>query len=218
MLEKPSRRRWFGLVATIFLAIGAGSAPGCGSGNATHGAAAADGGGTTVAAADGGGTTVSPADDAGGIGSEDSGPSPDAAVSASPSCSVLTGTSGAIVDGSGNEWTLVTGADGTLVVDVNGAAAGDSDNVIELTYVKGVISQENASHDWWSWTNGAWSTAANPMAICSDAGADSGAPAGNLGLAPQAFVKAMAPGGISEIRSTPIRSRRAGGIPRRRRP
>ncbi|MDB4964715.1 MAG: hypothetical protein JWN44_404 [Myxococcales bacterium] len=87
----------------------------------------------------------------------------------SPDCTQLTGQSGSIIDASQQAWTLVTGPDGSLIVDVNGVAAGYSDQVIDLVYVNHVVSQENSSHGWWSWTNGAWTQESDPRAACGTA-------------------------------------------------
>src|SRR6185369_7727680 len=65
------------------------------------------------------------------------------------------GSTAAITDASGNKWTIVNG-----VVDENGQAAGYSANVTEIAYVSGVVWQENASNQWWGWSNGGWNTGA----------------------------------------------------------
>jgi Putative Ig domain len=59
-----------------------------------------------------------------------------------------------IVDASGNIWTISS----SETVLKNGAAAGFTDNVTLVLYYKGVIYQEKAAKDWWSWTNGAWTS------------------------------------------------------------
>ena len=81
-------------------------------------------------------------------------------------------------------WTLATGSDGSLQVDLNGSAAGYSDHVVQLAYVGHVVSQENASSAWWSWTGGAWVSESDPTIACHDGGVvpghDGGAPTGNF--------------------------------------
>jgi hypothetical protein len=67
-----------------------------------------------------------------------------------------------IVDSSRNVWTLSGG-----VVLEQGSAAGYSANVTELLYQNGVIYQENSAGNWWSWTNGAWVSASNPLTVAS---------------------------------------------------
>jgi hypothetical protein len=53
-------------------------------------------------------------------------------------------------------------------VDENGAAAGYSANVREMSYVNGTVWQENGSGLWWSWSGTAWAggngTATSPLA------------------------------------------------------
>ena len=64
----------------------------------------------------------------------------------SPDNTVITAArGGSITDASGNAWSIVNGQ-----VAVNGAPDGQSANVIELAYEKGLIWQENADHLWWS--------------------------------------------------------------------
>lgn len=66
----------------------------------------------------------------------------------------------AITDASLNRWTLTGG-----VVDMNGAAAGFTASVVLVLYYGGVIYQENAPGNWWSWTSGAWvAVAGDPRA------------------------------------------------------
>jgi len=63
-----------------------------------------------------------------------------------------------IVDSSGNTWTVVAGQ-----VYMNGSTAGVTANVILLYWHDGVIYQENASAEWWSWSGTDWVTATSPI-------------------------------------------------------
>ena len=56
-----------------------------------------------------------------------------------------------IIDSQNNVWTVSNG-----VILKNGRDAGYSAHVILLIYYKGIISQENASHGWWSWNGDGW--------------------------------------------------------------
>lgn len=56
-----------------------------------------------------------------------------------------------------NKWTVASG-----VVQMNGANAGFSANVILLLYFKGVIYQKNSAGGWWSWTNSTWLASSDP--------------------------------------------------------
>lgn len=56
-----------------------------------------------------------------------------------------------VYDSVGNAWTVVSG-----VVQVNGAPAGTSFNVATLLFYSGVIYQENAQRNWFSWSGTAW--------------------------------------------------------------
>jgi hypothetical protein len=64
---------------------------------------------------------------------------------------VYAGSSSAIIDGKLNRWTIVSG-----VVKVNGRNAGYTSGVIEITYVNGVVWQQNDQRRWWSWTGTYW--------------------------------------------------------------
>jgi hypothetical protein len=83
-------------------------------------------------------------------------PPPTTTPSAPPSAPgsiVLTGSTGVITDASGNTWTIKNGA-----VQMNGSNAGYSANVTEIAYVNGTVWQENASNQWWGWSNNGWNT------------------------------------------------------------
>lgn len=83
----------------------------------------------------------------------------------SPNDTVVTNTTSAITDAGGTAWTITTGGQ----VAVNGVADAVTSGVIELTYVNGVIWQENSNKLWWGETqnNDAWApqagTAASPL-------------------------------------------------------
>jgi hypothetical protein len=62
-----------------------------------------------------------------------------------------------IVDASRNVWKVSSG-----VVTENGAPAGYSANVTLLLYQDGVIYQQNAAGDWWSWNGSGWDDASDP--------------------------------------------------------
>jgi hypothetical protein len=67
-----------------------------------------------------------------------------------------------LTDASGNTWTIVNG-----VAQINGQAAAYSANVTELSYMNGVVWQENSANLWWQWTGAGWEPAsgipANPL-------------------------------------------------------
>jgi hypothetical protein len=65
-----------------------------------------------------------------------------------------------LCDNANNSWTVASG-----VVQVNGANAGYSDQVIVLLWQGGTIYQENASHLWWSWTNNNWVSTPAPESL-----------------------------------------------------
>jgi hypothetical protein len=76
---------------------------------------------------------------------------------ASPSgTSIPTATQ--ITDDSGNVWAVVGG-----VVYVNGAPAGNSNDVTELVYENGVLYQQDSAGAWWSWNGSAWVLSGNPI-------------------------------------------------------
>ncbi|MBV8612397.1 MAG: cellulase family glycosylhydrolase, partial [Acetobacteraceae bacterium] len=73
-------------------------------------------------------------------------PPPPPGPSASPDNTVITAASGgSITDASGNAWSIANGQ-----VAVNGTPDGQSANVIELAYEKGLVWQENSNNLWWS--------------------------------------------------------------------
>lgn len=90
-----------------------------------------------------------------------------ASSSESAPCTTITQPGESIVDASGNTWTL-EGPSTNLVIYVNGALAGYSANVAQLTYVNQVVSQENAAGGWWSWANDAWNAEPNPTSSCTE--------------------------------------------------
>jgi hypothetical protein len=87
----------------------------------------------------------------------------------SANCTTITKPGQSIQDALGNTWTLA-GPSSNLVIYINGSLAGYSANVAELVYVNQVVSQENSSGGWWSWTSSAWNGEANPSASCADSG------------------------------------------------
>jgi hypothetical protein len=117
------------------------------------------------------GGTPAPATDA--AIATDAGPDTQPDGSTAVACPILTSTSGSITDSAGNVWTLVVGPDGSLVIYLNGSYSLDTDHVVELIEVGGVIYQENSAGGWWSWTNGAWAPTSKPTAACTDAGSSS---------------------------------------------
>jgi hypothetical protein len=72
--------------------------------------------------------------------------------STSPDGAIVTNNSAStLIDSSGNKWTVKNG-----VVYKNGSTAGYSARVTEITYVKNIVWQENASNLWWGWTGNGW--------------------------------------------------------------
>jgi hypothetical protein len=59
-------------------------------------------------------------------------------------------------DSNGNYWTVLNG-----VVQINGANAGFTDQVVLLLYYNHVIYQQNAAGGWWYW-NGSWVATTDP--------------------------------------------------------
>ncbi len=76
--------------------------------------------------------------------------SPPAKPPQSPDNTVITAAQAAkgasITDASGNVWSIASNGE----VSVNGTPDGQSANVIELAYEKGLIWQENSADMWWS--------------------------------------------------------------------
>lgn len=89
-------------------------------------------------------------------------PPPPPAVLESPNGATITATTDpAIIDASLKSWTLVPSNNGGLQVNVNGAAAGYSANVVLLLYYVHVIYQSNSDGGWWYW-NGDWVATTDP--------------------------------------------------------
>jgi hypothetical protein len=65
-----------------------------------------------------------------------------------------------LCDNANNTWTVVSG-----VVQINGANAGFTNQVIVLLWQNGTIYQENASHLWWKWSNNAWVSTPAPESL-----------------------------------------------------
>ncbi len=72
---------------------------------------------------------------------------------------VLLGSSASITDSSGNQWTLTSGG----VVNINGGAAGFTQNVIEIAWSGGLIYQENTAFNWWYWDGSTWQATTAPI-------------------------------------------------------
>jgi hypothetical protein len=103
-----------------------------------------------------------------------------------------------ILDAALNTWTVRGGA-----VQVGGAAAGYTANVVLLLYFNGSIYQQNKSCLWWNWNGSTWVASGNPApsltpacasAVATASGSSSGAstststststttPTGNFGI------------------------------------
>ena len=92
---------------------------------------------------------------------------------ASANDSVVTTAGPTLCDGAGNVWGITSGGS----INVNGAAAGYSSNVVELAYVGGAIWQENSAHLWWQYSDGGWTPAAGTATSPLPAPAPAPAPA-----------------------------------------
>jgi hypothetical protein len=79
----------------------------------------------------------------------------DAGVGASANCSTVPPAT-RIVDGAGDVWTLVASNGQGNQIARNGVVDPVTHEVILLLYENGVVYQENADLDWWSWTNASW--------------------------------------------------------------
>ena len=120
-----------------------------------------------------------------------------AATAASPSGTMIPSAT-QIVDAALNVWTVRGGA-----VQVGGAAAGYTANVVLLLYFNGSIYQQNKSCLWWNWNGSTWVASGNPApsltpacasAVATASGSSSGAstststststttPTGNFGI------------------------------------
>jgi hypothetical protein len=86
------------------------------------------------------------------------------------------------VDAAGHVWTLATGPNGSLIVDEDGAPAGYTNQVIALAYVNHVVSQENSSHGWWSWSGTAWAGESDPTVACHGTGSPEGGTSDDAGV------------------------------------
>jgi hypothetical protein len=114
-----------------------------------------------------------------------------AATAASPSGTMIPSAT-QIVDAALNVWTVRGGA-----VQVGGAAAGYTANVVLLLYFNGSIYQQNKSCLWWNWNGSTWVASGNPApsltpacasAVATASGSSSGGststttPTGNFGI------------------------------------